>query len=72
VLRKVLPQCLAARKQTEMRVGKREHWQESKGRPAIRAAAAMNPNPGMMFVVRLLAAPSVTNDRIPFTDRTSA
>jgi len=72
VLRKVLPQCLAARQQTEMRVGKREHRKESKGRPAIPATAAMDPNPVVMLVVGLLAAPSVTNDRIPFTNRASA
>ena len=55
-----------------MRVGKRKQRKESEGRPAIDAAAAMNPNPVVMLVVGLLAAASVTNDRIPFTNRASA
>jgi len=32
----------------------------------------MNPNPVVIFVVGLLAAASVTNDRIPFTNRAPA
>ena len=72
VLHKAPQQCLAARQQTEMRVRKRKQRKEGKGRPAIGAAAAMDPNPVVMLVVRLLAAPSVTNDRIPFTNRASA
>jgi len=72
VLHKVLPQCLTARQQTVMRVREREHRKECKGHSAINAAAAMDPNPVVMFVVCLLAAPSVTNDRIPITDRASA
>jgi hypothetical protein len=72
VLRKVLPQCLAARKQTEMRVGKREHRKESKGGPAIGAAAAMDPNPVMVLVVSLLAAAAMTDNRISFTNRALA
>jgi len=30
----------------------------------------MDPNPVVMLVVRLLAAAAVTDDRIPFTNRT--
>jgi hypothetical protein len=60
VLHKALPQCLAARQQTVMRVGKREQRKESEGRPAIGAAAAMDPNPVVMLVVGLLAAAAVT------------
>jgi len=72
VLRKVLPQCLAARKQTEMRVGKREHRKEGEGRPATGAAAAMDPNPVMVLVVSLLAAAAMTDNRISFTYRALA
>ena len=72
VLRNASPQCLAARQQTEMRVRKREQRKEGKGRPAIGAAAAVDPNPVVMLVVCLLAAPSVTNDRVPFTNWTAA
>jgi hypothetical protein len=55
-----------------MRVGKRKQRKESEGRPTTGAAAAMDPNPVVMLVVGLLAAPSVTNDRISFTNRASA
>lgn len=72
VLRNASQPRLATRQQTEMRVRKREQRKECKGLPAIGAAAATNPNPVVMLVVCLLAAPSVTNDRIEFTKRTSA
>ncbi len=72
VLHKALPQCLAARQQAVMRVGKRKQRKESEGRPTTGATAAMDPNPVVMLVVGLLAAPSVTNDRISFTNRASA
>lgn len=72
LLRKAPPQCLAARQQAVMRVGKRKQRKESEGRPTTGAAAAMNPNPVVMLVVGLLAAASVTNDRISFTNRASA
>jgi UTP-glucose-1-phosphate uridylyltransferase len=68
----VLPQCLTARQQTVMRVRQREYRKEGKGHSAINATAAMDPNPVVMLVVGLLAAPSVTNDRISFTDRATA
>jgi hypothetical protein len=55
-----------------MRVGERKQRKEGKGHPAIDAATAMNPNPVVIFVVGLLAAASVTNDRIPFTNRAPA
>jgi hypothetical protein len=55
-----------------MRVRKREYRKEGKGRPAIGTATAPNPNPVVMFVVGLLAAPPVSNDRIVFTKWASA
>jgi hypothetical protein len=55
-----------------MRVGKRKQRKESESRPTTGAAAAMDPNPVVMFVVGLLAAASVTNDRISFTNWASA
>jgi hypothetical protein len=72
VLRKAQSQCLASCQQAVLRVRKREHRKESERRPAIGAAAAMDPNPVMMLVVGLLATAAVTDDRIPFTDRASA
>ena len=35
-------------------------------------AATANPNPIVMFIVRLLAASAVTDDRVPFANRASA
>ena len=72
LLRKASLQCLAPRHQTVMRVRKREQRKESKGRPAIGAAAAMDPNPVVVLVMCLLAAATVTNDRIPLTNWASA
>jgi hypothetical protein len=72
VLYKAQKKCLAARQQAVMRVGKRKQRKESEGRPTTGATAAMDPNPVVMLVVGLLAAPSVANDRIPFTNRASA
>jgi hypothetical protein len=72
VIHKTQAQCLKARKQAVMRVWKRERRKESERLPAISAAAAMNPDPVVMLIVSLLAAPPVTDDRISFTNRTSA
>jgi len=72
VLHKAPQQCLAARHQTVMRVRKREQRKEGEGRPAIGAAAATDPNPVVILVMSLLAAPAVTNDRIAFTNRAPA
>jgi len=71
-LHKSLPQCLTARQQAVMRVGKRKKRKESEGRPATSAAATMNKNPVVIRVVGLLAAAAVTNDRILFTNRAMA
>jgi hypothetical protein len=54
-----------------MRVWKRERRKESEGLPAIDATAAMNPDPVVVRVVRLLAATTVTDDRIAFAYRAS-
>src|ERR1700722_17013678 len=48
VLRNAPQQRLATRQQTVLRVRKREQRKEGKGRPAIDAAAATNPNPVVM------------------------
>jgi len=72
VLHETHQQRLKTREQTVMRIRKRERRKESEGLPAIDAAAAMNPDPLVMLIVSLLAATTVTDDRIPFTNRTSA
>jgi len=72
VLHKAPPQCLAARQQAVMRIGKRKQRKESEGRPTTGAAATMDPNPVVMLVVCLLAAAPMTDNRISFTDWTPA
>jgi hypothetical protein len=52
-------------------VRERERRKESEGLPATRAKAAPDPNPVVMFIVRLLAPPTVTDDRIAFTNGAS-
>ena len=69
MLHKTLPQCLRTRQQTVMGVRKRKQRKEGEGLPATRAATAPNPDPVMMLIVRLLAAPSMTDDRIARTNR---
>jgi hypothetical protein len=44
---------------------------EGEGLPATLAEAASDPNPIVMFIVRLLAAASVTDDGITFANRAS-
>jgi hypothetical protein len=55
-----------------MRVGQRKHRQKGEGPSASDTAAPANPDPIVMLVVRLLAPPTMTNDRILFTNRASA
>jgi len=45
-----------------MRVGKRKPRQEGEGLSATGAATATDANPVVVFIVRLLAAASVTDD----------
>jgi len=71
VLHKAPPQCLTACQQTVMRVRERKQRQEGEGLPATRAATALDPDPVVMLVVRLLAAASMADDRIALTNRAS-
>jgi len=54
-----------------MGVRERKQREESEGLLATGAATATDPNPIVMLIVRLLAAASVADDRIPFTCRAS-
>jgi hypothetical protein len=63
---------MAARQQTVLRVRQREQRKEGERLPANGATSAMDTNPGVMLVVCLLAAMSVPDDRILFTNRASA
>ena len=62
---------MSASQQAVVGVGQRERGKQGEGLPATRAKSASDPNPVVMFIVRLLAPPTVTNDRIAFTNRAS-
>jgi hypothetical protein len=62
MLRKTPPQCLTARQQTVVRVRKRKQRKEGEGLPATRAVTAAYPDPVVMLVMGLFAAPSMTDD----------
>jgi len=47
-------------------IREREQGKQSEALPASGAKAASDPNPVMMLIVRLLAAATVTDDRITF------
>jgi hypothetical protein len=71
VLHKAPLQCLRARQHTVVRVRERKQREEGEGPLATGTATATNANPIVMLIMRLLAAASVTNDRINFTPRAS-
>ena len=68
---KTPPQCLTARPQTVVRVRERKARQEGEGLPTTGATAAPDVNPVVMLIMRLLAAASMADDRIAFTNRAS-
>jgi hypothetical protein len=55
-----------------MRVRERKQLKEGEGLPATVAEAAPDSNPVVMFIVCPLAAASVADDRIAFTNGTSS
>ncbi len=71
VLYKVPLQCLRARQHTVVRVRERKQREEGEGFLATWTATAMNANPIVMLIMRLLPAASVTDDRINSTHRAS-
>jgi len=71
VLRKASPQGLAASQQAVVGARQRKRRKEGEGLSATWAATAPDPDPVVRRVVRLLAAPSVANDRIAITNGTS-
>ena len=71
VLHSTTPPCLATCQQAVVCVRERKPRQEREGLLASGAATATDANPVVMLIVRLLAAASVTDDRIAFTNRTS-
>ena len=71
VLHSTPPPCLTTCQQAVARVRERKPRQEGEGLPASGAATATDANPVVMLIVRLLAAASVTDDRIAFTNGAS-
>jgi len=71
MLHKAPPERLTTSQQTVVRVGERKQWQKGKSLLATGAITALDLNPVVMFIVRLLAAASVTDDRIGTAKRTS-
>jgi hypothetical protein len=62
---------LTASQQTVVRVRERKQGKEGEGLPATVAKAAPDSTPVVMFIVRLLAAASVTDDGITIANRAS-
>jgi hypothetical protein len=54
-----------------MGVRERKQREEGEGLPATGAATAPDPDPVVVFIVGLLAASSMADDRIAFTNRAS-
>ncbi len=71
MLHKAPPQGLTASQQAVVRVRERKPRQEGEGLPATGAATATDPDPVVMLIVGLLAATSVADDRIAFTNGAS-
>jgi len=71
VLQEVSAERLSASQQAVAGVGKREQGKYGEGFPATKTKAASDPNPVVMFIVRLLATATVADDRIAFTNRAS-
>jgi hypothetical protein len=69
VLQKVSSERLSTSQQAVLGVGEREQGKDGKGLSTTLAKAASDPNPVVMFIVRLLAPATVANDRIAFTNR---
>ena len=71
VFHQVSPQRLSASPQAVMGVGEREQGKEGESLPTNLAKAASDPNPVVMFIVRLLAPATVADDGIAFAKRAS-
>jgi len=70
VLHKTSPQCLTTRDQTVMGIWQGESRQKTESMFADFAEPAAVLDPVVTVVMRLLAPPAMTNDRISQTDRT--
>jgi hypothetical protein len=70
VLYETSPERLSASQKAIMRIGEREQREEGEGPPAKLANPPSDPNPVVVFIVRLLVTAAVTDDGIAFTKRT--
>ena len=71
-LYKVMPQRIAASQQTVVRIREREWRQEGEGLATKAADTPPDFDPAVLFIVSLLAAATVPDDRIPLASRTMA
>jgi hypothetical protein len=62
VFHKAPPQCLTANQQAVLSVGGRKQRQKGEGLSATVAATAPDPDPIVVFIVRLFAAVSMADD----------
>lgn len=69
MLHKAPLQCLTARQQTVVGIRERKWWKKGEGLPATGAATAPDADPLVILVMGLLAAASMTDDRIARTNR---
>lgn len=72
VLYKTSPECLSTSQQAVMGIWERKQRKEGEGSPAKLAKSPSDPNPVVVSIVCLLAAATVTDDGIAFTNRASA
>jgi hypothetical protein len=71
VLHKVSPERLTPSQQAVVGIRQREQGKQGEGLSTALAKAASDPNPVVMFIVRLLATATVTDDGIAFANRAS-
>ena len=71
VLHKVSPERLTPSQQAVVGVRQREQGKQGEGLSTALAKAASDPNPVVMFIVRLLAAAPVADDRVACTNGAS-
>ena len=64
------PERLNASQQAVMGMRERKHREEGEGPPAKLANPPSDPNPVVVFIMRLLVTAAVTDDGIAFTKRT--
>jgi hypothetical protein len=67
----VSSECLNSSQQAVLGVREREQRKQGESLPTTLAKATPDPNPVVIFIVRLLATATVTDDGIAFANRAS-